>query len=49
MLSETLRGVPASWADLTFVLFRRGEGDVEHVAIVVVDPMPGKVVGLYVN
>jgi hypothetical protein len=49
LLGETLRGAPARWADFTLVLFRRGEADVEHIAIVAVDPVSSKVLGLYVN
>ena len=48
LLSEPLRGATSQWNDLDLVLFRRGEGDVEHVAIVGVDAK-GKVTGLYVN
>jgi hypothetical protein len=49
LLSEPLRGASSPWASLDLVLFRRGEGDVEHIAIVGVEPLSGKVVGLYVN
>jgi hypothetical protein len=49
LLSEPLRGASPEWAALNLVLFRRGEGDVEHIAIVGVEPVSGKVVGLYVN
>lgn len=48
LLSEPLRGAPSQWNELDLVLFRRGEGDVEHIAIVGVDAK-GKVTGLYVN
>jgi hypothetical protein len=49
LLSEPLRGASSPWASLDLVLFLRGEGDVEHIAIVGVEPLSGKVVGLYVN
>ena len=49
LLSTPLRGASSAWAELALVLFRRGEGDVEHIAIVGVEPISGKVVGLYVN
>jgi hypothetical protein len=49
LLSDILRGASTQWSDLTLLLFRRGEGDVEHVAIVGVEPASGKVAGLYVN
>jgi hypothetical protein len=48
LLRETLKGAPSEWSDMNLVLFRRGEGDVEHVAIVGIDAR-GKVVGLYIN
>ena len=48
LLKETLKGAPSQWSDMNLVLFRRGEGDVEHVAIVGIDAR-GKVVGLYIN
>ena len=49
LLNEPLRGASSAWAELDLVLFRRGEGDVEHIAIVGVEPASGKVLGLYVN
>lgn len=49
LLSEPLRGASPAWAELNLVLFRRGEGDVEHIAIVGVEPASGKVLALYVN
>jgi hypothetical protein len=49
MLSEPLRGAPSVWSQLELVLFRRGEGDVEHIAIVGIEAASGKVLGLYVN
>jgi hypothetical protein len=49
LLSGTLRDVRPAWSAWTPVLFRRGEGDVEHVAILGVDPRTGKVMALYVN
>lgn len=48
LLNGPLRGAPPAWGEMNLVLFRRGEGDVEHVAIVGVDAA-GKVTGLYVN
>ena len=48
LLSGPLNGAPLAWSEMSLVLFRRGEGDVEHVAIVGVDAK-GKVTGLYVN
>jgi hypothetical protein len=48
LLGGTLKGAPSQWSEMNLVLFRRGEGDVEHVAIVGVDAK-GKVTGLYVN
>jgi hypothetical protein len=48
LLGETLKGTLSQWSEMNLVLFRRGEGDVEHVAIVGVDA-EGKVTGLYVN
>jgi hypothetical protein len=48
LLSEPLSGAPAQWSDLNLVLFLRGEGDVEHIAIVGIDAR-GRVTGLYVN
>jgi hypothetical protein len=49
LLSEPLRGASPAWAELNLVLFHRGEGDVEHIAIVGVEPVSGRVLGLYVN
>jgi hypothetical protein len=48
LLNEPLGGAP-QWAGLELVLFKRGEGDVEHIAIVGVDGRSGKVTGLFVN
>jgi len=48
LLSDPLSGAPIQWNELNLVLFRRGEGDVEHIAIVGVDSK-GKVKCLYVN
>lgn len=48
LLNGPLNGAPLAWSEMNLVLFRRGEGDVEHVAIVGVDAT-GKVTGLYVN
>jgi hypothetical protein len=49
LLGDPLRGASSAWTELDLVLFRRGEGDVEHIAIVGVEPISGKVLGLYVN
>ena len=49
LLSDVLRGASPQWTDLTLFVFRRGQGDVEHVAIVGVEPVSGKVASLYVN
>jgi hypothetical protein len=49
LLREPLRGAPPAWSELELVLFRRGEGDVEHIAIVGVNPANGRAMGLYVN
>ena len=48
LLNGPLNGAPLAWSEMHLVLFRRGEGDVEHVAIVGVDDRR-KVTGLYVN
>jgi hypothetical protein len=48
LLNEPLGGA-AQWAGLELVLFKRGEGDVEHIAIVGVDGGSGKATGLFVN
>lgn len=48
LLKDTL-GEAGQWVNLDLVLFKRGEGDVEHVAIVGVDGSSGKVTGFYVN
>jgi hypothetical protein len=49
LLAEQLAGAPAPWPDLELVVFLRGEGDVEHIAIVGVDRRTGRITGLYVN
>jgi hypothetical protein len=46
--AEALSTAPQAWSELNLILFRRGVGDVKHVAIVAVDAM-GTVTGLYVN
>jgi hypothetical protein len=48
LLKQFLKGAPSQWSEMHLVLFRRGEGDVEHVAIVGIDAR-GKVVALYIN
>jgi len=49
LLSDNLKGAPVRWRKLTLFVFGRGFGDVEHVAIVGVDPASHKVRGLYLN
>jgi hypothetical protein len=49
LLQRELTNADRRWSKLTLVLFRRGEGDVEHVAIVGVDPHTMRVAALYVN
>jgi hypothetical protein len=48
LLTDFMKGAPPQWNEAELVLFRRGEGDVEHIAIVSVTAS-GKVNGLYVN
>jgi hypothetical protein len=49
LLQDQLKGAPITWSRLELYVFRRGVGDVEHVALVGVEPKSGKVVGLYLN
>jgi hypothetical protein len=49
LLLDNLKGAPADWQKLNLILFRRGFGDVEHVAIVGVDSATHRVRGLYLN
>lgn len=49
LLLDNLKGAPADWQELNLVLFGRGFGDVEHVAIVGVDSATHRVRGLYLN
>lgn len=49
LLAKQLAGAPAAWQALELVVFLRGEGDVEHIAIVGVDRRTRRVAGLYVN
>jgi len=49
ILATQLKGANPRWARLQLHLFARGFGDVEHVAIVGVDPGRLKVAGLYIN
>ena len=48
-LMKAMLGGGPEWANLDLVVFKRGEGDVEHVAIIGVDGGSGKVTGLYIN
>lgn len=49
LLADNLKGAPARWRKLNLFVFGRGFGDVEHVAIVGVDPGTHRVRGLYLN
>ena len=49
LLAKQLAGAPAAWGALELLVFLRGEGDVEHIAIVGVDRRTLRVAGLYVN
>jgi hypothetical protein len=49
LLQRELANADPRWSKLTLVLFRRGEGDVEHVAIAGVDTHSMRVAALYVN
>jgi len=49
MFMDNLKGAPAGWQGLTVFVFGRGFGDVEHVAIIGVDPTSHRVRGLYLN
>jgi hypothetical protein len=49
LLLDNLKGAPADWQQLNLIIFRRGFGDVEHVAIVGVDSATHRVRGLYLN
>jgi hypothetical protein len=49
LLSDNFKGAPQNWRGLTLVVFTRGFGDVEHVAIVGIDSARHKVRGLYLN
>jgi len=49
LLLDNLKGSPAEWQRLNLILFGRGFGDVEHVAIIGVDSATHKVRGLYLN
>ena len=46
---EELKGVHERWAGLELVVFTRGFGDIEHIALVGIDPRSGKVAAFYVN
>jgi hypothetical protein len=49
LLLDNLKGAPAEWQKLNLIIFGRGFGDVEHVAIVGVDSATHRVRGLYLN
>jgi len=49
LLLDNFKGAPAEWRKLNLVVFGRGFGDVEHVAIVGVDSGTHRVRGLYLN
>jgi hypothetical protein len=49
LLLDNLKGAPAEWQKLNLIVFGRGFGDVEHVAIVGVDSGTHRVRGLYLN
>jgi hypothetical protein len=49
LLKAQLRGANPRWARLRLYVFLRGFGDVEHIAIVGVDPVRLKVAALYLN
>ncbi len=46
---EELKGACERWAGLELVVFTRGFGDIEHIALVGIDPQSGKVAAFYVN
>jgi hypothetical protein len=49
-LAEYLKGAPPAWSHgVEWFLFLRGSADVEHIALVGVDPRLRKVAVLYVN
>ena len=49
LLARELAGSDPRWASLRLFVFLRGEGDVEHTALIGVDEKTGKVAALYVN
>jgi hypothetical protein len=49
MLGGELKGAESRWGPLTFFVFMRGEGDVEHTAIVGIDPATRKLAAFYIN
>lgn len=49
LLQDNLKGSPADWQKLNLIIFGRGFGDVEHVAIIGVDSATHRVRGLYLN
>ena len=49
LLKEFLAGAAGQWSRSNILVFRRGLGDVEHIAIVGVSPDSKKVIGIYLN
>lgn len=49
LLGAELKDADPKWFSLSLVVFLRGQGDVEHTALVGIDRMTGKVAGLYLN
>ena len=49
ILSEQLNHADPRWAGLEFFLFLRGEGDVEHTALIGIDPATHTVAAFYIN
>jgi hypothetical protein len=49
LLRQYLKGFELQWAALDVFVFLRGFGDVEHIAIVGVDPASNTVTAMYLN
>lgn len=49
LLADNLKGAAGTWRGLNLFVFQRGFEDVEHIAIIGVDPADHKVRGLYLN
>jgi len=49
LLKEFLAGAAGQWSRSNILVFRRGLGDVEHIAIVGVSPDSKKVIAIYLN